>query len=952
MALQDYLTKAHQSQISHMKQLLIITTILIILTACSAPVKRATLRDIDIVSNKKTQPKVFIKPRTDDEIRQAYADYLKFASKNDNSRIAAINRLAEIEFELGEKQAKNNAGPNSEHQEKLEDALYNTNLDKTIELLTTSLKDYPKFKGNDKVLYQLSKAYEQRGDNKNSKKTLSKLVNGYPKSQHYIESQFRLAEMAFSHKDYVLAEDTYTDIIGSKKNNIFYEKALYKRGWARFKQEYYLEAADDYLESITFHNFPEYSELDKSELDQFNEYFRAIGLTFSYLGGAEPLNEYFKSNSDFKFIYHTYSHVSDIYLKQHRYSDAVNTLEYFVKHHPRSTNIPQSRLNIIAIWKEGGFVKRAYSAIDSYYNDYNPDSKYWLSTGANGTVYKQVTSTLKDDILLVASYFHRQHQLSNKKKDFSNAQKWYKRYLKHYSSYARKNNVYYQYAELLHEGKHYTQALHYYELAAYDTKIILNKNAAYATILLTNRLYARKKSSKEKVRLLEKYLSYTTLFSQLYPNSQRGIKAVLHATELAYTSKQYNKAIELANEISNLPDTKSVLNANIIKAHSFFKLEKYAEAEENYKSLLQSNYLNTKTKANITDKLALSIYKQAESYKSDNQIQLAVAHFLRIAETVPTSTIAATGMYDAIALTMANKMWVESINNIKRFQKLYPRHKLSSNVTKKLSIAYLNSNQGIMAAKEFEKISLLDKNKDVQIAALWQAAELYEKKTEIPSAIRTYKELSTKYRRPYPQYIEAMNKLSKLYGQQNNTRKKSYWQKKILSADKRAPRKLRTERTKLLVSLTSLTLAKGKEREFEKQKLILPLRISLRKKKNAMQSAVKFYGQASIYGIPEITTQATYSIAEIYRIFSMELLESERPKNLNQDELQQYEILLEDRAFPFEEKAIEFFETNLSHTKEGVNNDWLKLSHSRLKELFPVRYKRKAKVDAYVNVLH
>ena len=117
-----------------------------------------------------------------------------------------------------------------------------------------------------------------------------------------------------------------------------------------------------------------------------------------------------------------------------------------------------------------------------------------------------------------------------------------------------------------------------------------------------------------------------------------------------------------------------------------------------------------------------------------------------------------------------------------------------------------------------------------------------------------------------------------------------------------------------------------------------------------MLKSVNYYGQASQYGILEIVTQSTYSIAQIYSDFSKALLTSERPKKLNAEELEQYQILLEDQAFPFEEKAIEFYETNISRVKEGIYTDWIKQSHSRLKELFPARYNREAKMDAYINV--
>ena len=139
---------------------------------------------------------------------------------------------------------------------------------------------------------------------------------------------------------------------------------------------------------------------------------------------------------------------------------------------------------------------------------------------------------------------------------------------------------------------------------------------------------------------------------------------------------------------------------------------------------------------------------------------------------------------------------------------------------------------------------------------------------------------------------------------------------------------------------------------YKKINLTLPLKQSLDKKKLFMQKAVRYFGQASAYGIAETATQAKHRIAEIYQMFSHALLNSQRPKGLSVDEREQYNILLEDQAFPFEEKAIEFFEANLSHAKDGIYDDWVRLSHSQLKLLFPGRYQRETKTDAYINVLH
>ncbi len=933
-----------------MKQILFVTTV-ILLISCSSQETRVTLREVDVTRKGQQETNVFSIPKTDDEIRKAYAEYLKYSSRSEKSRQDAIARLAELEFELGNKLNKEQDNLSKGDKEGQDEALYNSRLEKTIELLTTSLKEYPNSKKNDQILYNLANAYDQKGDHLESMTALRQLANKFPKSPYYIESQFRLAEDAFSRQDYVRAEDGYTEVITAKKNDRFYEKARFKRGWARFKQEYYIEAVDDFLQTVTYHEFDDYEQLNQSEKDIFQEYFRAIGLSFSYLGGVERLNEYLADKPDFKYLYYTYAHIGDIYEKQYRFSDAVETQNYFIRMHPNSPNVPIAQLKIFEIWKKGGFANRVYESLDKFYDVYNPSSKYWVEKNTDHKIYQAASQQLKDNILVVAKDHHAKFLKYHKKIFFVEASKWYERYLAHYASQARKDNLHYMYAELLSEGRSDHKALEQYELAAYDTDIILNKDAAYATITLTSRLYDNAKKADEKTSLLDKHIKYAMLFSQLYPTDKQSLSIISHAAELAFKSALYQKAIELAELIPDTAQSNATLRGNIIKAHSYFKLEQYKLAEANYQNALASASLGPQTRTELEDKLALSVYKQAEVESGKGNIDQALFHFSRIGKVSPDSKYAATGMYDAIALTMSKEMWTSSVYYIQQFQSLYPRHKMNSDVARKLSAVYLKSGQDLKAAKEFEKVADLENNAEVKTAALWKAAELYESKNDYPAAIHAYQNYVAKSPEPFPQYMEAMNKLVVLYSQQGDGGNSDKWRNNILKADKHASKKAKTERTKFIASTASLELAKEQYVEFDSQKLTLPLKTTLRKKKLAMQSAVLLFGRASVYGVADTATEATHTIAEIYSSFSKALLTSERPTNLKKDELEQYQILLEDKAFPFEEKAIEFFEANLAHIKDGVYNKWVQNSFKRLEELFPVRYKRDVKVDAYINVI-
>lgn len=918
-------------------------------TSCTTIQKQGTLRDIDSINIAHKPVTVYIKPKTTEEIKSAYREYLKHANSNNKSRMQAISRLAEIEFNLSDKLLeKKNVSNNALFDE----VKYNKQLDRTILLLSTSLTDYPDEKTNDHILYQLSKAYDQRGLNTESIKSLRLLASHYPKSPYYIEAQFRLAEDAFSKKDYIAAEDAYTEVISSKRNELYLEKATFKRAWARYKQRYYIESVDDILRAIMHHQFDSYESLDKSEKSIFDEYYRTIGLAFAYAGGLEPLKRYIKSHRLSRLKYNIYLAVSNVYKYQQRYSDAVAILDDFIQDERNSEKLPFAYLEIMNIWKQGGFSEKLNAATSKFYLNYNPNSQYWKRKSRSNKTLQMVNRSLKEYILDMARYFHQIYLTNKKAHNFRVAEKWYLRFLKHYKANAHKNNVNFLYAELLATANQYSKALNYYEHAAYDNKIILDKRSAYATIVITDKLVSLDSvNAGKKTAYLNKHIEYSRRYTQLYPNDHKSDKILLHAAELAFSNKNYQQTILLSANLSTSNSKNLRMQAMLILAQSYYRLKQYKQAESSYQEILAESS-NTKNRLNIKENIAQAIYRQAEKFRQRNNLQSAAEHFSRISLSVPQSSIAATGLYDAIAIYMQTGQWLKAINAIRKFKTLYPEHKYYKEASKKLSLAYLNSNQNLKAAREFENVSNIDNNSDVKMAALLQAAKLYEEKKDIASAIRLYSKYARKYKKPYPQYLETLYKLANLTAQLNRHKKSAQWRNKIIQADKSINHNAKTKRTRYIVSSALLTSAKENEKRYFNIKLVRPLKTNLRKKKVAMQKSVRLYGQATIYKLAKPSSQATHSIAALYYDFSKALLHSELPHGLSKAEQEQYQILLEDKAFPFEEKAIEFHEINMEQTKYNIYNEWVKKSHEKLIELFPVRYNRKFKIDEYANALH
>lgn len=922
-----------------LKLSLSIFTIVLCFVSCSTPPSQDTLGAVDIRQTKSKKSEVFIKPKSEEEIKNAYLDYIKNAPTTDKSRRMAFNRLAEIELSRINVLSKKGAGNSDDVSENPQ---YLASLRKSMELLQTSLKEYPDAKSNDKTLYQLARTQDQLGEYDQSISTLELLCKKYPTSIHYAESQFRIAENAFSEGKYIEAEVAYSEVMFNANGATFYERSLFKRGWTRYKQGLYAEAADDYLAALDKRQFAEYDVLSASDKAQFDEYFRALALSFSSLQNTQELQAYFSGLTDFKYLYHSYEVTSDIYLEQERYSDAAEIIEQFIATNPNSPNIPFAYLKKMEAWKMGKFKNRFEDTLEVAYAKFNAKSNYWTSH-KNLTDQEKILNAMREHVLRAATYYQEDYQLSHSKTDFNQANIWYKRYLEHYSAYARQDKVYNLYAELLIAEEQNKDAMYYFELAAYDSNIVLNKEAAYATIVLTNKLYEQDKANTV---WLTKHVHYALISAQLYPREARYQNAALHAAELALNNGHFQDALALANTLPDNSSDKMLHQANMIKGLAYIQLKAYADAEIIFGDLLKQNQDQAEQKK-IQDNLALSIYKQAESNASNNHSEVAIQLFARVAQRAPTSDIAPKALYEAIALAMKHEQWSIAIHHIQHFQQLYPKHALYNDATKQLSSAYLNAGEGVKAAQTFEQISAQENNQDIKMATLWKAAELYESKHNTDAAIRSFSAYADIYPRPFPQYMEAMYKLTQLHKEIKEQAKVILWQEKISTADNQAPKAIKTDRTNFIAGYVQLDIAKRIQTQFAAKQLVEPLSESLRAKKKFMQDAITAFGQASTYNNPTVTTEATFAIGNIYQQFSTALIKSERPRNLKSEELEQYNILIEDQAFPFEEKAIEFYEINMAHSKEGIANQWLTQSFKELEKLFPVRYSKKGKLDIY-----
>lgn len=147
-----------------------------------------------------------------------------------------------------------------------------------------------------------------------------------------------------------------------------------------------------------------------------------------------------------------------------------------------------------------------------------------------------------------------------------------------------------------------------------------------------------------------------------------------------------------------------------------------------------------------------------------------------------------------------------------------------------------------------------------------------------------------------------------------------------------------TARTRHVAASAALILARPEYEEFISVRLVKPFKENLQRKQMLMKKVTAVYSQLFEYEVGDVTAAATFHLGEIYADFSSSLLNSQRPEGLSALELEEYELALEEQAYPFEEKAIEMHQSNLELLSRHIYNDWIDKSLEKLTVFMPARY--------------
>ncbi|MFQ3206203.1 MAG: TolA-binding protein [Glaciecola sp.] len=590
--------------------------------------------------------------------------------------------------------------------------------------------------------------------------------------------------------------------------------------------------------------------------------------------------------------------------------------------------------------------------------------------------------------------------LSKIKQDaFVNAAGYYDQFIRTFSPDDEVPQMRFYLGEALSSANKLNLAIESFEIYAYqDSPNPLASDAAYAALLLFNQLTENMvlRDGDFKQKFEARKMISQGLFVDTFATDSRTVNVVQSLMQRLFEQQRYLDAMRWSDWLlsgdrlngeayakANLPpaslldkhiaahdiNTESLISARLVVAHGNFALENYQVAQAGYETLLNILPQEDERVKELTNRLAATFFQQSEQLLASANVKdtLAaplsedrdfsplsetqrralidsVALLQRIMQETPDSTFRVAAQYDAATYLLALENYPQAVSMLIDFQTRFPKNELMPTIPSKLLVAYEKSEQWKPAAA-----LLMTQHKsqpDTQLGreSLYVAADYFLKAGDIEGSLNAYRSYAHRYPSPLADANEARLKMTDFYAETGEESKRRFWLNKLIAADQKAGTE-RSARSRYLAAMASIVFATDADIAYKKIKLTLPLNKSLQRKQRALKNAIDRYNGVMAYAIAEYTTQANYSLANLYSVLAADLIESSRPNGLSALELSQYELLLEEQAFPFEETAITLHENNAKRAYGGLYDDWVKESLKTLENLLPVRYRKPEQIQ-------
>jgi tetratricopeptide (TPR) repeat protein len=436
-------------------------------------------------------------------------------------------------------------------------------------------------------------------------------------------------------------------------------------------------------------------------------------------------------------------------------------------------------------------------------------------------------------------------------------------------------------------------------------------------------------SQGEVVRLAREY-------ERAFPKGERRRLVLTDRARAHGNRKEWDDAADAALESGRIAtDPADRRTAFRIAGEARFEAGRFSDAEKAFREVLAASPPAAE-RGDVEKWVGFSMFRTAERIPPGREAE-AGALFLRIAREFPALEFVPEARFRAGAAFEGGRMDGEAIDAYLSVEALHAGSPLAVDATRRLAVLYERVGKPVPAADRIAGLSSLERSDEGKAAYLFRAAELYQKGRDEEKARRAWVDAATIPGAPAPLRILCLfraGESARAAGMEADA--DAHYDNTV---------KLHRQMGGAAPEIAGRALflrAEARFRAYLPLRIVPPLETTFPEKRKALEGCAELYAEALRVGDVETISASFQRLGEAFEDFRAAILSSLPPPGLSAAEKEEYVFLLEERAAPIEEKAVESYRSNL---RQAVAADyfssWVAKSRERLRALRPALFARK-----------
>jgi len=837
------------------------------------------------------------------------------------------------------------------------------------------IREYPKFRKIDTVLYLYGFSLRDQGRVAQSVKYFQIILDTYPKSRFIADAWMAVAEFRFyEQQNYRSSLAAYEKVLEHPKSAL-YDLALFKTAWC------YWKLGDTTKSALRFKDVLDLSKKKAGKTGVEQKRAEELqGQAMEYLVELFTEDDTKSAQDAFEFLAQIggkdysqkiLSRLAETVFDQTRYERAADAYRLLISLNPNGPEAPDQQKRVVECMQALGDPGAAVAEMRKLATTYGPRSEWANANKDRPKALAHARQIAEEQIRSLAKTLHAEAQNSEKqnkvvdKDRYARAAEAYEFYLANFPDagdaielrYLRADILYFKLGKLADAGDEYLRVGKSKPPGKFHKDALLQAMNAFEKL--------RKPAGGAKREITEsdrKFADAADIYATLFPKDKEIVTVIYKNGQFFFDYGDYDEAVKRFGLIvERYPDDPNAGPAGDRILESLSKAKDYENIEQWARRLKNTKPFSAKAEQERLDRMiVVAVMKSGEKYSEQGKWTEAAAFFMRVPKEYPRDPKAPLALHNAATIYERAKRPEEAVaaytaladsypqapeaadslftagriqENIAAYDRAaplyeavvtrYPQSKHAPEALRNAGVLRQTLGENEKAVRHFAEYARKYKDHADARELAFQVGVVRERQEDWKAAAQTFEE----YAKAHPgdaRVVEALTRAADADRKAGNDGKAKDASTRALALANGHGRKGGEGETKYWAAQARYLQGELVYRDYERIKIAgKPKQLArvLDEKAKLLEQAKQIYLDVVTYQSPEWATAALLRIGQGYEAFAKAMREAPVPKDLNAEEKQVYRDELEKLTVVIEDKAIDAYKSGHSKALDiGVYN--------------------------------